>query len=183
MDTRIRHVAAALIAAIALASVADAQQPARPDPLGPIAALLGQWEGSTNGQPGSGTATRRYERTLISRFIRVVNRTEYPPQEKNPKGEKHEDEGFFSFDRGRKRIVFRQFHVEGFVNTYVQDGESSIDGIVFTSEAIENIPAGFQARESYHLLGLDEFEEVFELAEPGQPFAVYSRTRFRRIKN
>jgi len=183
MDTRIRHVAAALIAAVTLASVADAQQVTRPDPFGPIAALLGQWEGTTNGQPGSGTATRRYERTLNSRFIRVVNRTEYPPQEKNPKGEKHDDEGFFSFDRGRKRIVFRQFHIEGFVNTYVLEGEPSADRIVFTSEAIENIPTGFQARETYHLQGTDEFEEVFELAEPGKPFTVYSRTQFRRIKN
>jgi hypothetical protein len=48
-----------------------------------------------------------------------------------------------SFDKGRKNFVFRQFHIEGFVNQYVMTS-SSADGktIVFTSESIENIPAG-----------------------------------------
>lgn len=40
---------------------------------------------------------------------------------------------------------------------------------MFTSEAIENIRAGFRARETYLMASADEFEEVFELAEPGQP--------------
>lgn len=61
---------------------------------------------------------------LNSQFIRVQNRSEYPPQEKNPKGEVHEDEGFISYDRARQRLVLRQFHVEGFVNQYVQESDS-----------------------------------------------------------
>jgi len=43
---------------------------------------------------------------------------------------------------------------------------------VFTSEAIENIPAGWRARETYVVTGPDEFEEVFELAEPGKPSCI-----------
>jgi hypothetical protein len=170
------------MAVLVAASMQAAQAPPAPDPLAPIAALLGRWEGTAEGQPGKGTATREISRALNGRFIRVVHRGEYPPQDRNPKGETHEDEGFFSFDRARKRIVFRQFHVEGFVNTYVQAGEASADTIVFLSEAIENIPAGFQARETYRLLNADEFEEIFELAEPGKPFTEYSRSRFRRVK-
>jgi hypothetical protein len=30
--------------------------------------------------------------------------------------------------------------------------------------------------------GADELEEVFEIAEPGKPFAVYSRTRLTRVR-
>jgi hypothetical protein len=30
--------------------------------------------------------------------------------------------------------------------------------------------------------GPDEFEEVFELAEPGKDFEMYSRTKFTRMK-
>lgn len=85
-------------------------------------------------------------------------------------------------DRARKRLVLRQFHTEGFVNTYVEDGESTPEKIVFTTEAIENIPAGWRARETYIVHGRDEFEEVFELAAPGKPFELYSRTRFTRVK-
>jgi hypothetical protein len=46
----------------------------------------------------------------------------------------------------------------------------------------ESIPAGFRARETYLVQGSDAFEEVFEIAEPGKPFDVYSRTRFTRAK-
>ena len=72
-------------------------------------------------------------------------------------------------------------HTEGFVNTYVEDGDSSPTRIVFVSEAIENIPPGFRARETYLVRGAEAFEEIFELAEPGKPFEVYSRTRFTRV--
>jgi len=155
------------------------QQSMQTDPFEPIAVLLGRWEGTSEGQPGKATVRREYARALNARFIRVHNRSEYAPQEKNPKGEIHEDEGFFSFDRARKRLVLRQFHVEGIVNQYVQDADSKL---VFTSEAIENIPSGWRARETYTLHGPDEFEEVFELAEPGKGFELYSRARLKRVK-
>jgi hypothetical protein len=66
--------------------------------------------------------------------------------------------------------------------TYVQDPNVKPGTIVFTSEAIENIPAGYRARETYLLHGPDEFEEVFEMAEPGKDFEVYSRTRLKRVR-
>ena len=84
------------------------QTPAPPDPFAPIAFMLGRWEGTSEGQPGKGTVHREYSRTLNSRFIRAHNRSEYSPQDKNPKGEVHEHEDWFSFDRARKRIVLRQ---------------------------------------------------------------------------
>lgn len=91
----------------------------------------------------------------------------YDPQPKNPKGEVHQDWGMISFDKSRKSFVLRQFHVEGFVNQYVMTS-SSADGktSVFTSESIENIPAGYRSRETYKILGPDEFREIFEIAEP-----------------
>lgn len=110
------------------------------------------------------------------------NRSEYPIQDKNPKGEIHEDEGFFSFDRTRKRLVLRQFHVEGFVNQYVQDPESSSQKLVFRTESIENIPAGWRARETYVIHGPDEYEEIFELAEAGKGFELYSRAHLKRVR-
>lgn len=45
---------------------------------------------------------------------------------------------------------------------------------------LENIPAGRCARETYKILGPDEFVEVFELAEPGKNFEVYSEARYVR---
>jgi hypothetical protein len=158
------------------------QQSAPADNLAPIAPFIGRWTGTSEGQPGKGTVERDYERALGSRFIRVRNVSTYPPQEKNPKGEKHEEEGFFSFDRPRKRLMLRQFHIESFVVTYVQDLDAKPGTISFTGEALENIPTGYRARETYTLTGPDELEEIFELAEPGKDFALYSRTRLKRVK-
>jgi len=163
-------------------AVVAGHQSTASDPFERVGFLIGRWEGTSEGQPGKGTVTREYERALRSRFIRIRNRSEYPAQEKNPKGEIHEDEGWLSFDRARKRLVLRQFHVEGFVNQYVEDADSSPNKLVFTTESIENIPAGWRARETYLVHGPDEFEEVFELAEVGKPFELYSRTRLKRAK-
>ena len=154
-----------------------AEQPAAPDTFQDVAFLVGHWEGQSDGQPGTGTVRREYERVLNGKFIRVQNTSTYAPQAKNPKGEVHQDVGYFSRDGARKRLVLRQFHVEGFVNQYLQEPGT----LVFVSEAIENIPAGYRARETYVNLGPDAFEETFELAEPGKDWAVYSRTRFRRL--
>ena len=145
--------------------------------------LLGAWEGTSSGQPGLGTVRREYRLVLGDRYVEVRNTSTYAPQEKNPKGEVHEDRGMISWDRARRRFVLRQFHVEGFVNQYVADSvAASPDSIVFTSEAIENIPPGFRARETYRIVGADEFIERFEMAEPGKPFAIYSETRLKRKK-
>ena len=158
------------------------QQTVTAGPLDRLAFLIGRWEGSSEGQPGAAKVQREYERVLNSRFIRAQNKSVYAPQDKNPKGEVHEDFGVFSFDKSRKRAILRQFHVEGFVNQYVADLDSQGGKIEFTSESIENIAPGWRARETYVILGPDEFEEVFELAEPGKPFELYSRARLKRVR-
>src|SRR4029450_8797349 len=86
---------------------AIAQRPVAPDPFEPLAFLIGNWEGTSDGQPGQGTVRRAYQRALNNRFIRAHNRSEYPAQPKNTQGEIHEDEGWFSFDKARKRLVLR----------------------------------------------------------------------------
>jgi hypothetical protein len=172
-----------LLAATFSSAVARAQAPwPAPVDIAPFARLVGRWTGNSEGQPGKGAVERQYERVLGSKFIQVRNRSTYPPQEKNPKGETHEDLGFFSFDRARKRVVFRQFHIEGFVNQYVLEPSSTVDRVVFTSESIENIPAGFRARETYVFSSNDQFEEIFEIAEPGKDFEVYSRSKLTRTQ-
>lgn len=166
-----------------IASLGAVQTPSRPDNWGPLRHLVGKWEGTGNGQPGVSKVQREYRLVLNDKFLHVENRSVYDPQPKNPKGEIHEDWGMISFDKSRKQFVMRQFHVEGFVNQYANTSTSA-DGktIVFTSESIENIPAGFRARETYKIIGPDEFSEVFEIAEPGKDFEVYSEGHFKRKK-
>lgn len=169
---------ATLVAAHDAAPQAGAK---KSDPWQPVRVLLGAWEGDSQGQPGSGKCEREYRLTLKDRFIQVNSKSTYPPQEKNPKGETHEDVGFMSYDKSAQKLVLRQFHVEGFVNQYLLDSISS-DGrtIVFVTTGIENIPSGWRGRETYRIVSDDEFVETFALAEPGKDFTTYSETRFRR---
>ena len=86
--------------------------------------LVGHWSGTVNGEPGTGTVEREYKFVLENRFVQVSNRSTYPPQPTNPKGDKHEDLGLFIYDRVAKKFVLRQFQTEGFVNHYVQESIS-----------------------------------------------------------
>ena len=179
------HRSMAGLATVALlVASAGAQTPAKkPSPWEPLRFFVGSWTGVGNGQPGTSSVEREYSFVLNDRFLEVRNNSTYLPQEKNPKGEVHDDRGFMSWDRARRRFVYRQFHVEGFVNQYVADSVmASPDSIVLRSEAIENIPPGFRARETYRIVGPDEFVERFEMAEPGSEFVLYSEARFKRKK-
>ena len=163
------------------ASFGQGPSPAAEDPFQRVRFLIGRWQGTTEGQPGKGTVARQYSTALNARFIRVTNRSTYPAQPANVKGEVHDDEGFISFDRSRKKLVLRQFHVEGFVNQYAEDAGTTPDRLSFTSEQIENIPPGWRARETYIKRGSNAFDEIFELAEPGKPFTAYSHAQFTRL--
>ena len=175
-------VCALLISATPAPTRAQSAPTSEADPLQPLAFLIGRWEGASDGQPGTAKVQREYTPILNSRFIRVQNKSVYAPQEKNPKGETHEDLGVFSFDASRRRAVLRQFHGEGFVNQYSADLDAKLGTLAFISEAIENIPPGWRARETYVVLGPDEFEETFDLAGPGKPFELYSRVRLKRVR-
>lgn len=171
----------ALLAGLALAaSATDAPLPA--DPWQPVRFLLGRWQGAVQGEAGNGKVARTYEFVLGSRFIEERNVSTYPAQQRNRKGEVHEHRSFISVDRLRRKIVLRQFHQEGFVNTYtLNTAESTSVLLVFDSENFENLDSSFRARETYEIFSSDEFVETFEVAEPGKTLETYSRTRFTRV--
>lgn len=147
----------------------------------PMQPFIGTWTGVGESESGTGTYERSYQRVLNGNYIEVKNRSTYPPSAQNPKGEIHEDVGYISYDKSRKQFVLRQFHIEGFVNTYYMESTSP-DGknLVFLSEAIENIPPGWRARETYRINNDNEIEELFELAQPGGEFFQYSKVVLKR---
>ncbi len=159
-------------------------QSARKDSLWSILKpFIGVWAGEGGGEPGKGQYERSYQFIMDRNFIEIKNRSTYPPSANNPKGEVHEDIGYFSYDKTRKKFKLRQFHIEAFVNTFVLDSISADKKVlVFISEDIENIPKGFRAKETYRLLGDNEIEEIFEIAEPGKDFSVYTKVRLVRLK-
>ena len=149
----------------------------------PFKHFIGTWTGTGEGVDGKGTYERSYQFALNKKYIELKNKTVYAPTKENPKGYVHEDFGVISYDKMRKTFVFRQFHIEGFVNQYVLESISA-DGktIVFVTESIENIPKGWRCRETYTLNEANELSEAFEMAEPDKNFEPYSRASFKRLK-
>lgn len=147
----------------------------------PLEFLVGTWQGVGEGQPGKSQVERTYQFVLRGKFLQVKSQSLYAPRGHTPQGELHEEIGLYSYDNARKTFVFRQFHAEGFVNQYVMDALASKDQrLVFLTESIENIAAGWRARETYLPNGPDEFTERFELAAPGKDFELYSESLFIR---
>jgi hypothetical protein len=144
--------------------------------------FLGRWGGTGSGNPGESQVEREYRPVLNEQFIQITDRAVYLPQERNPEGEVHEEIGYISYDRDRGKFVLREFHVEGYVNQYVLEDRGP-DGkvLVFRTEAIENIPTGWQARTTYEILGEDEFKETFDLAGPDKEWSCFITNVFKRV--
>ena len=150
------------------------------NPWAPVQFMVGKWKGESEGQPGKGSVRRSYRFVLADKFLYEQNVSSYPPQPGNEKGEVHEHRSFFSFDRARRRLVLRQFHQEGFVNQFSLVSRGDQGKLVFESEALENAPPSWKARETYDIVSPDEFVETFDLARGAGPYELYSRTRFKR---
>jgi hypothetical protein len=161
-----------------LAMAADTQ----PDPWSPVRFMVGHWQGVAQGEPGKGTVERSYEFVLGGRFIEERNTSRYDAKSGKAQ-EVHLHRSFISYDKANKKLMLRQFHVEGFVNLYaINPAASTPTRLVFDSVSFENFSHDWKARETYEVISADEFVEIFELAEPGKDFKVYSRNHFRRSK-
>lgn len=118
-NTSASLLAAALILVFAVFHAA-AQTEAKPDPLAPLARFVGSWSGTATGWSGDGTVARTYSPGMRGRHPQETNVSRYPAREAGKAEEVHEHMSMFSFDKARTLIVLRQFHIEGFVNTYRQ---------------------------------------------------------------
>ena len=146
------------VAVACMAYIAAAGPAAQADPWMPLRFLEGVWTGSGAGASGDSIVVQTYTFILNGSFLKMENRSEFKPQEKNPKGEIHEDLGIFSYDGARKVFVLRGFYVEGFVNQYI--GKIAEDGVslIFESENVENAPAGTRARLEFLKKSPEEIE-------------------------
>lgn len=73
----------------------------------PLKSFIGQWAGEGGGEPGIGIYERSYQQILNNNYIEVRNKSSYKPTATNPKGEIHEDIGYFSFDKSQKKLKLR----------------------------------------------------------------------------
>ena len=158
------------------------EQEKKPDVWEPFRFFIGKWVGTGAGKSGESTLTREYHFKFNKTFIYYTNIALFKANEKNKKGEIHEDFGVFSFDNIRKKHIFRQFHGEGFVNQFVVEISPDEKTYTFASENIENLPPGWKVRYLIKIESSDKFSERFELAGPGKDFNCLITNQFTREK-
>ena len=146
----------------------------------PLRYLEGAWEGKGDGMNGVSTVMQEYVFIFNGKFMRMTAKSEFKPQEKNPKGEIHEDIGYFSFDRSRKKFILRGFYIEGFVNQYVGDVSEDGKTITFETEAVENSPPGTRAKLVLKKISDNEFVESFFVAWPGREYSCMTTNKLKR---
>jgi len=73
----------------------DSQDKAVPEDREVLDYFVGAWDDAEYGLAG------------IGKHLYAKNRSRFEPQEKNPKGETHEDRAFFSYDGIREKVVLR----------------------------------------------------------------------------
>ena len=165
---------------ILLASLAVAQPEAKTDELAVLKFLEGKW---IDEKPGVSKVVQDYEFIMNGKYLSMKTRAVFEPSEKNPKSEVHEDFGIFSYDQSRKTLVFRQFHIEGFVIYYaLEKKDQNEKELTFVSEQIENAPPGTKTKEIFKFVGEDKVEQSFHVAWPNREFACYSLNNLTRIK-
>lgn len=146
--------------------------------------LLGNWSGEGTGFGNSKSKIESgFQLVLGDKYIEVTNESKFAPTDKNPEGEYHIDKGLISYDRSRKLIVFRQFHIEGFVNQYILvDSLSTASKLVFESEIIENFMPGGKARWTIIKHSENEIETVFDLSMNLNGYTCYGINKLIRKK-
>jgi hypothetical protein len=166
-----------LIVVLAISAVAQS------DPWAPLRAFEGKWEGTVTGQPGKQASSREYQFVSNGTFLWQQDHSVYEAKSPSDAPKVREDFGYFSYDKFLKKIVWRQFHSEGFVNEYQLESVSP-DGksFEFVTVRIENLPQGWRAKKSYRILSADEIVETFSLAPPDKDFDAYTVARLRRVK-
>jgi len=169
-----------LVMAVILPVLLLAQPEKKQDIWEPMNFLVGVWEGKGEGKSGISTVSHDFQFIMKAKYLHMKTKATFDPQEKNPKGEVHEDWGFFSYDLSRKKIVFRQFHIEGFMTQCVLEDIYEKGKLVFVSEEIENAPPGLKARLTFRRLNADGLEVNFELLFPGRKFDCYSLNTLKR---
>jgi hypothetical protein len=165
--------------AILLALSAAAQS----DPWAPIRIFEGKWQGEITGKPGKQLSSRQYHFELDGKFLSQRDDSVFQNDDAAAKPKTRVDFGYFSYDKFLNKIVWRQFHSEGFVNEYRLETVSADNkSLEFVTVRIENLPEGWRAKKSYRVISNDDIEETFSLAPPGKDFEVYTQAHLKRVR-
>lgn len=134
------------------------------NPFEKIDFIIGEWSGTGSGFGNEKSKIESsFQLVMNNKYIEVKNDSRFEPTEQKPEGEHHIDHGFISYDQSRDAIIFRQFHIEGFVTRYT---------LVFETDLIENFVPGGKARWTIKKISANEIETTFDISFPNSGYNV-----------
>ena len=160
-----------LFCVLTFSGMASAQK----NPLERLDFLIGDWVGTGKGYNNTQSKVEiSFYYIMKGKFIEMDSESRFAPVGKNDKGQFHQEKGFFSYDKDRKQIVYRQFSNDGYVNQYyLNDTISTAHTLVFDSEKTENFIPDGKARWIIQKEGDHQLSTSFNVAFPGQSFVSF----------
>ena len=155
------------VLALALAVSTAAVRAAEGPPLAPLDFLLGAWEATGGGAPGSGAGTTSFERRLGNKVIVRTNHADYPATKDRPASSHDDLMVIYATSDGQIRASY--YDSEGHVIDYT--AETSDGSAVFTSG---NVPGAGRFRLTYKQTYAGIVSGQFEIAPAGDPQAFKS---------
>lgn len=152
------------------------------DPFARIGFVIGYWEGTGEGfGNNNSTIESRFIPVMDGKYVEAMNESWFDPAGENPQGEHHIDKGFFSYDKQRAAIVYRQFNNEGYMNQYTLNETLSSDSLlVFDTEFIENFLPGGKARITFRKISGEEMETIFDVSFPDSGYTCFGTNHLKK---
>lgn len=137
--------------------------------------IIGEWSGTGSGFGNDKSKIESsFQLVMNDNYIEVKNESIFEPTEQKPEGEHHIDHGFISYEKSRDVIIFRQFHIEGFVTRYtLSDSLSDQNTLVFETDLIENFVPGGKARWTIKKISDNEIETTFDVSFPNKGYTCF----------
>lgn len=155
---------------------------AQSDPFNKIGFIMGEWEGTGSGFGNEKSKIESsFQLVMNGNYIKIRNESKFEPTAAKPEGEHHIDEGFISYDKHRGMLVFRQFNIEGYINTYLLIDSLSTDSkLIFQTETIENFVPGGSARWTINKLDDNQIETIFDVSFSDQGYTCFGTNQLQR---
>lgn len=165
---------------LATASACAQEAPKEPGPLAAVQILEGVWQGKGEGFGQTSSVTHKWERVLGGKFLRLTTRS--VAEGANGAAAVHEDVGYVSWSNSERKLRFRQFLSEGFVNTFrLEQAESPARGFNFEPESTEGA-GNMVARMTLRFDGSGGYEMILELGAKGKPLKACQTMRLKKAQ-